>query len=136
MKGTCVLIKGFSIFGALALGLLMSGPAQAQASKDFDRCIAQGNTFGTCMDYVMERNGAGCTAARKQIRRQKAEAAEAGWYLAFAGRKDSTITGIRGCGYAWNRDAAKAQEIALRNCRKWEVQYGTDGGKKVCSLMN
>ena len=70
------------------------------------------------------------------IRSETPKARAEGWHLAFAGRKDSTITGIRGCGYAWNRDAAKAQAVALENCRKWEKTYGTGNGEKTCRLMN
>jgi hypothetical protein len=126
------------IFSALSLAatLALTTPASAQASKDFDTCIAAGQDFGTCMTYMMDRNAAGCSAARKQIRRSKKDAAKDGWHLAFAGRKDSTITGIRGCGYAWRRDLAKAQAAAMNNCKKWEVKYGTDNGKKTCRLMN
>lgn len=115
---------------------LLPIPVLADMNEDFDSCRAAGRDFGTCMSYMMERNGAGCTAARKQIRRQKQEAASHGWHLVFAGRKDSTITGIRGCGYAWNRDAAKAQQTAMQNCKQWEAKYGTGDGTKVCSLMN
>lgn len=111
-------------------------PANAQANKDYDACRAAGNNFGTCMTYMMERNGAGCTAARKQIRRQTKSAAKEGYYLAFAGRKDTTITGIRGCGYAWDTDKAKAQSRAMSECKKWEKTYGTGQGEKICALMN
>ena len=127
----------FPTLSALALLLaLPAAPALAQANTDYDACRGAGHDFGTCMTYMKDRNALGCTAARKQIRRQKSAAAKEGWHLAFAGRKDSTITGIRGCGYAWNSDPAKAQQAAMQNCRKWEKTYGTGDGDKVCSLMN
>lgn len=56
-------------------------------------------------------------------------------HFAFAGRKDRTITGIRGCGYAWDETLAAAQTRAMENCRKWEVEYGTHGGTRTCRLM-
>lgn len=127
-----------NFFRLFAVALAMSvhaAPASAQASKDFDSCRANGESFGHCMEYMMDRNGAGCTAARKQIKRQKASAAKEGYHLAFAGRKDSTITGIRGCGYAWNTNMAKAQADAMKYCKESEAKYGTGNGEKICSLM-
>lgn len=120
----------------LALAMLAPAPVMSQSHKTFDICMSQGKDFGECMDRFMKNSPAGCSAARKQIRRQKASAAEAGWHLAFAGRKDSTITGIRGCGFAWYTDLRKAQEHAMASCRKWETTYGTNGGTKTCRLMN
>ncbi len=126
-----------ALYLAAALTLTASAaPALAQANKIFDLCRAAGKSFDFCMKQTMERSLAGCTAVRKQIKRQKESAAKEGYYLAFAGRKASTITGIRGCGYAWYKDEAKAQSVAMANCKRWEAEYGTGNGDKTCRLMN
>jgi hypothetical protein len=122
--------------GALALCLISAAPAQAQSNRHFDECIARNETFGPCLEYMMARSTYSCTAARKQVRRLKLAAAKDGVYLAFAGRKDSTITGIRGCGIAWRSSLEEAQKAAMARCRQKEVEFGTAGGKKVCRLMN
>ena len=75
----------------------------------------------------------GCTRTRKAMR--KIAAAHPNYHFAFAGRKALTITGIRGCGYAWNVDAAAAQATALKICKQWEQAYGTAGGTRTCQLM-
>lgn len=81
------------------------------------------------------RNSAGCTMYRKEIRKFKRRGEFEPYHFAFAGRKDRTITGIRGCGYGWSTDLERAQNIAMERCREWEVEYGVGNGEKTCRLM-
>ncbi len=74
-----------------------------------------------------------CTKSRRALRRLTKE--HPAYTFAFAGRKAPTITGIRGCGFAWNTNPDKARSVAMQNCKKWEIQYGTGGGKWTCRLM-
>lgn len=57
----------------------------------------------------------GCSMALKRFRKELQQQK----YAAFARGRAFTITGMRGCGYAWNRKSqAQADQAALRNCRK------------------
>ena len=76
---------------------------------------------------------AGCTRAKRKLRNFQKKYKD--YHFVFAGRKDRTITGIRGCGYAWNKNRNTARKNAMRNCKKWEKKYGTDGGKKTCRFF-
>ncbi len=107
----------------LGVWVLLAGAAHAATDnqKIEDELAARGATFG------------GCSNVRAGVRNLARSYPD--YHFAFAGRKAPTITGIKGCGYAWNRDLAKAQANAMRLCRKSEVEYGTDGGKWTCRLM-
>ncbi|MEO0402744.1 MAG: hypothetical protein AAF214_10250 [Pseudomonadota bacterium] len=75
-----------------------------------------------------------CSQARKELRKLRDE--HPNYHFAFAGRKDRTITGMRGCGYAWNLDLETAQQRAMLECRKSEVEFGTGGdGTRICRLL-
>ena len=77
---------------------------------------------------------AGCSAVRLRLKLLQSQNRDV--YFAFAGRKDTTISGIRGCGYSWFQPSkAKAEAIALENCKNMEARYGTDGGRKTCHLI-
>lgn len=82
------------------------------------------------------RNSAECTVWKREIRRFKRRGEFEPYEFAFAGRKDSTITGIRGCGYGWSLSLERAQEIAMQNCRKWELKYGIGNGDKTCRIID
>ncbi|MGC1496345.1 MAG: hypothetical protein WA790_11095 [Sulfitobacter sp.] len=75
----------------------------------------------------------GCSKVLKRLKTFRRKYPEFHFY--FAGRKDDTRTGIRGCGYGFNSDPEKAKADALKHCKKWEVNYGTDGGKKICHFI-
>lgn len=53
--------------GAPALCLISAAPAQAQSNRHFDECIARGETFGPCLDYMMARSTYTCTAGGKKV---------------------------------------------------------------------
>lgn len=88
------------------------------------------------MRDAVYRNSAECTMWKREIRRFKRRGEFKPYQFAFAGRKDSTITGIRGCGYGWSMDLERAQEVAMEHCRKWEVEYGVGNGEKTCRLID
>jgi hypothetical protein len=57
----------------------------------------------------------GCSMALKRFRKELQQQN----YAAFARGRAFSITGMRGCGYAWNKKSqAQADQTALRNCRK------------------
>lgn len=74
-----------------------------------------------------------CSNVRKEL--AKIASDYPAYHFAFAGRKAPTITGIRGCGYAWHTNENTAHIKALENCRKWESKLGTGNGKYTCRLM-
>ena len=114
----------------IGVGLVLSlATANSTAAQDTGEIRA---AFKEAQEE-MRKNGAGCTYMRKKFRRFRKEFPDA--HFVFAGRKDRTITGIRGCGFAWNLDRVKAEEQAMKSCRKWEAEYGTDGGTKTCRFL-
>jgi len=119
-------VPRFSFAILLAAAVLVSAPelAQAQLSPE---------TLGVQLNRLGQQLG-GCTAARHRIRSVRNQVE--GYHFAFAGRKAATFTGIRGCGWAWNKDKAKAEAAAMRHCKEWEVKYGTGGGGKTCRIMD
>ncbi len=107
----------------LALLLSLSGPALAQSvAKEIQEELNE-----------ISKDSFGCSKVLKRLKTFRRKYPEFHFY--FAGRKDDTRTGIRGCGYGFHTDPAKAQAGAMRNCKKWEVNYGTDGGRKICSFI-
>ena len=113
----------------LSVGVGLSGnQASAQSAK-------LSGEISSKIRKVMNRNATGCRNARKEIRRLRRNKRYSAYHLVFAGRKDSTITGMKGCGYAWNVDLVEAQSRAMAECRKWEVKYGTGDGEKTCRFM-
>ncbi|MEM7242484.1 MAG: hypothetical protein AAF429_09885 [Pseudomonadota bacterium] len=56
-------------------------------------------------------------------------------HFSFAGRKAPTITGIRGCGYAWNTSEDTAKEQAMAQCKKSEERFGTGKGNRTCRFL-
>lgn len=75
----------------------------------------------------------GCSMAKAKIKQYRARYKD--YRFAFAARNDNTLTGIKGCGYGIEKSQSKADALAMKNCREWEKTYGTDGGKKVCRLV-
>ncbi len=117
----------FSQIGVVcAVVLSLSNPPALAQSAEQSQAIAEqfekykGRTFS-------------CTASRKALRKLSKQ--YPAYHFVFAGRKDTTITGIRGCGFAWNTDLKRAQKVAMENCKEWEVKYGTAGGKKICRFL-
>jgi len=82
-----------------------------------------------------ERGGTyGCTEMRKLFRVMRKDYPEV--TFAFAGRRAATITGMRGCGWAFDADTATAQQEAMRHCKKHEARMGTGpNGTRVCRLL-
>lgn len=120
MTRTCLMFA--SLLSALVLPEGTSAQSAAQ-SAEIKEHLAQ-----------KTKGRQGCSQARKAIRAIKED--YPGYTFVFAGRKDRTITGIRGCGYAWNTNPAKAAQVAMENCRKWEKEYGTGAdGTKTCRIL-
>lgn len=109
--------------GMAIIALILFGTPAAKAQSDLET-------------YLKNKvNGiGGCSRVRGEFKilRKKYPS----YHFAFAGRKDFTLSGIRGCGYAWNKNKDIANKTAMQNCKKWEEKYGTAGGKKTCSLLN
>lgn len=111
--------------GLLVATVFVITPAQAQSPSEAAQISAKMTEF--------KNKNFGCTRTRKAMRAVAADHPD--YHFAFAGRKALTITGIRGCGYAWNINRAAAQAKAMQHCRKWERAYGTAGGTRTCHLM-
>lgn len=125
-KADCSM-RRLSIALMLALATSLSVPQHAGADELSPQTVA-------AQLRVMGEKLGGCTAIRHRIR--SANKQVSGHHFAFAGRKAATFSGIRGCGWAYSRNRAEAEAKAMQNCRKWEQEYGTGGGGKVCKLMN
>lgn len=118
-----------TIISVLAFGFALHGErAAAQTAK-------LSGEISSKLRKAMNRNATGCLNTRKEIRRLGRNKRYSAYHFAFAGRKDRTITGMKGCGYAWNVDLEGAQNKAMAECRKWEVKYGTGDGEKTCRFM-
>ncbi|MDN2581543.1 hypothetical protein [Aquibium sp. ELW1220] len=76
----------------------------------------------------------GCTRVRHRLRSLRKEHPE--YHFAFAGRKAATITGIHGCGFAWDRSGSVAASKAMASCKLIEKRYGTGDGTKTCRLLD
>ncbi len=113
--------------GAICTFLLaLSAPVFAQS-------VQQGNEIRAALRDAQGKLR-GCTAVRKKFRRL--EKRYPAYTFVFAGRQDETsFTGIRGCGYAWNPDPDEALRRAMAHCRKQEVEKGTAGGTRTCKVM-
>lgn len=115
-------VLGAVIFAGFASAMMASSSIPA-AAGDLRQELAR-----------LVKTPAGCTAVRLRLKLLQSQNRDK--YFAFAGRKDKTPSGMRGCGYSWYMDSkSEAEAIALRNCKKMEVRYGTDGGSKTCHLM-
>lgn len=76
-----------------------------------------------------------CTRMRKYFRRAAKMYPE--YHFAFAGRRAVTITGMMGCGYAFNVTEEDAQARAMARCKRSEARLGTGGrGNLKCVFMN
>lgn len=116
-------MKNFVTAVTIALSLCVLNPAHAQSvSKEIQSELD-----------LLGKKSFGCSKILKRFKTFRREYTQ--FHFFFAGRKDDTVTGIRGCGYGFNIDPEKAQADALKHCKKWEVTYGTDNGTKVCQFM-
>lgn len=75
-----------------------------------------------------------CTQGKRKVAKYKKQHPEQHVY--FAARNDKTITGMRGCGWGAHKSKSKAKSIAMKHCKKWELEYGTNGGKNVCRFID
>ena len=75
----------------------------------------------------------GCTRVRKRI--AKAIIKFPDTQFAFVGRTaPKSITGIRGCGFAWGRGRSKVIARAMAYCKKGDRRFGTNTGR-TCKLL-
>lgn len=89
--------------------------------------------FDAELKMTVKRVG-GCTRVRHRLRSLRKEHPE--YHFAFAGRKAATITGIQGCGFAWDKSGPVAAAKAMARCKRIEKKYGTGDGTKTCRLMD
>lgn len=83
---------------------------------------------------ALEGRDFGCTRARKLLRTLRVDYPD--YHFVFAGRKAATITGIRGCGYAWGTDLGDVQTRAMTACRRQEAKLGTGPqGERTCRIL-
>ena len=74
----------------------------------------------------------GCTRVKKRF--AKAIIKFPDTQFAFVGRTaPKSITGIRGCGFAWGRGQSKVNARAMARCRKGDRRFGTKTGR-TCKL--
>jgi len=75
----------------------------------------------------------GCTRVRKRI--AKAIVKFPDTQFAFVGRTaPKSITGIRGCGFAWGRGQSKVNAHAMARCRKKDRRHRNRTGR-TCKLL-
>ncbi|MBT8155901.1 hypothetical protein KMP13_18955 [Epibacterium ulvae] len=119
----------FFVLSILAVSICSPGSAQ-QHLLDLEKEIRKR------FDEKTANNAATCTKARKELRRMKRSGKYEPYHFVFAGRKDNTITGIFGCGYAWNVSLEAAQVLSMARCRKWERELGVGNGEKTCRYLD
>lgn len=101
--------------------LLLATALHVQAQDPIKELATLGNKIG------------GCSQIRNKLKIFQAKYKD--YKFSFAARNDSTLTGIKGCGYGIDKKKSKADALAMKFCKEWEKTYGTDGGKKVCRLV-
>jgi len=114
------------VAGTIALGgasWAQSAEETARIERKMDVRMAQASTYAY-----------GCTAIRQVYRKLRRE--HPSYHFVFAGRRAPTITGMRGCGYAWGADLEKARAEAMAGCKRQEEKLGTNGGKRTCRFLN
>ena len=119
------------IFSSVALALVIIGfvtnGVNAETRQELvDRIIEEVNAIGN--------KPRGCSAVLEHLEVLRVEHPH--FHFRFAGRNDDTPTGMRGCGYGFHTDVKTALSHAMQGCRKWETEFGTDGGTKVCRFMD
>ncbi len=111
---------------ALTLILFQSSQANAETRQELvDRISQEIDVIGN--------TPRGCSGVLAHLEVLRVAHPQFSFY--FAGRTDDTPTGMRGCGYGCHTDDAIAQSRAFAGCKKWETEFGTDGGTKACRLM-
>ncbi len=75
----------------------------------------------------------GCTKARKRISKAIIEFPDT--KFAFVGRTaPKSVTGIRGCGFAWGRSQSKVNARAMGYCKKRDRRHRNRTGR-TCKLL-